>query len=107
MSVSVNPTVEEREASSTQHAPLYSLVLLDDDDHSYAYVVHLLGAVFGYSKEKAFALACLVDTAGRVIVETDGHEQVLRHQRQIHAFGADPLIPRCAGSMSAVIEPAP
>ena len=26
---------------------------------------------------------------------------------QIHAFGPDPLIPRCQGSMSAEIEPAP
>ena len=93
-------------AAEPQHAPLYHLVLLDDDDHTYAYVVEMLGKVFGYGREKAFALACLVDGHGRVVVETAGHEQVTRHQSQIHAFGPDHRISRCKGSMSAVVEEA-
>jgi ATP-dependent Clp protease adaptor protein ClpS len=86
--------------------PLYHLILLDDNDHTYEYVVELLGHVFGYGKEKAFALACVVDSQGRAVLETAEHERVLRDQGKIHAYGADPRIPRCAGSMSAVIEPA-
>lgn len=86
--------------------PLYHLVLLDDNDHTYGYVVELLGHVFGYSTEKAFALACVVDSEGRAIVETAERKKVLRDQHRIHAYGADPRIPRCAGSMSAILEPA-
>jgi ATP-dependent Clp protease adaptor protein ClpS len=86
--------------------PLFHLVLLDDDDHSYAYVIDLLGHVLGYGREKAYALACVVDSQGRAIVETASHTQVTRHQRQIHAFGADPRMEVSKGSMSAVIEPA-
>lgn len=97
----------EEPAEAPQHEPLYHLVLLDDDDHTYAYVIELLGRVFGYDREKAYALACIVDGEGRVTVETASHEQVTRHQAQIHAFGADPRIPRCKGSMSAIVEEAP
>ncbi len=96
-----------RAAEQTALEPLYHLILLDDNDHSYEYVVELLGHVFGYAPPKAFALACVVDGEGRAIVETASKDQVTRHQERIHAFGADPRIPRCAGSMSAVIEPAP
>ncbi len=95
--------LEEPEAAL---APLYHLVLLDDDDHTYAYVVEMLGRLFGYGREKAFALASIVDNEGRVVVETAGHEQVTRHQEQVHAYGADPRIAHCKGSMSAIVEEA-
>lgn len=106
---SAQTDVRELERTHEQAAlePLYHLVLLDDNDHTYEYVVELLGRVLGYAREKAFALACVVDSEGRAIVETASRTQVTRHQERIHAFGADPRIPRCAGSMSAVIEPAP
>ncbi len=94
--------VEIRESPSL--APVFHLVLLDDDDHTYEYVVEMLGKIFGYAVEKAFALACAVDSTGRAIVETGGREQVTRHQHQIHSYGADRRIPRCKGSMSAVVE---
>jgi ATP-dependent Clp protease adaptor protein ClpS len=101
------PGTVRRIEDTPQHAPRYHLVLLDDDDHTYDYVVDLLGHVFGYGREKAFALACVVDSQGRAIVETADEDTVLRHQRRIHAFGADPRIARCRGSMSAIVEPAP
>jgi ATP-dependent Clp protease adaptor protein ClpS len=101
------PDVHEQTHDATRLEPLYHLVLLDDSDHSYAYVVFMLGKLFGYSHEKGWAIACVVDSTGRAIVETAGHDLVTRHQRQIHAFGPDPSIPHCKGSMSAVVEPAP
>jgi ATP-dependent Clp protease adaptor protein ClpS len=98
---------ETRESADTSLAPLYHLILLDDNEHTYDYVIEMLGAIFGYGPEKAFALARLVDTTGRVIVETAPHERVVEHQRRIHNYGADPRLPHSQGSMSAVIEPAP
>lgn len=85
-------------------ARLYHLVLLDDDDHSYHYVIEMLGRILGYESEKAYALACIVDSEGRVTIETGDHERLTRHQEQIHAYGPDPRIPHCKGSMSAVVE---
>ena len=86
--------------------PLYHLVLLDDDHHTYAYVIEMLGKVFGYGREKAFVLARMVDVEGRVVVETDAHERVTRDQRKIHGYGPDHRIAASKGSMSAVVEPA-
>ena len=93
-------------SAGVEREPLYHLFLLDDDQHSYAYVVEMLGAVLGYGPEKAFVLARIVDTEGRVIVETGAHGRVMEHQRQIHAYGADPRVGTSLGSMSAVVEPA-
>jgi len=86
--------------------PMYHLVLLDDDHHTYQYVVVMLGAVFGYTVEKAFAIACVVDSAGQAILMTGAEDEVRRKQEQVHAFGADPFLEHCKGSMSAIIEPA-
>lgn len=100
------PSIEERTETGSELAPRYHLILLDDNEHTYDYVIDLLARVFGYAKEKAFALARLVDTQGQVIVETGDYDRVSLHQQQIHSFGPDRRIPHCKGSMSAVIEPA-
>ena len=95
--------IEEPDAAL---APLYHLILLDDDAHTYEYVIEMLAAIFGYGRDKAFALAAIVDNTGRVVVETASHEQVTGHQHRIHAYGADPRLPQSKGSMSAIIEEA-
>jgi ATP-dependent Clp protease adaptor protein ClpS len=100
----IRPGTVRRSERAPAYAPMYHLVLLDDNDHTYEYVVEMLGAIFGYDREKAFAIACVVDSQGRAIVETADEDTVLRHQRQIHAYGADPRSSRCLGSMSAIIE---
>ena len=89
-----------------QPLPPYHVVLLDDDDHSYAYVIEMLGSLFGHPKEAAFKLAEQVDTAGRVIVCTTHKEKAELKRDQIHAFGKDVRMATSAGSMSAPIEPA-
>ncbi len=87
--------------------PPYNVVLLDDDDHTYDYVVRMLGDLFGYSREKAFRMACEVDESGRVVALTTTKEHAELKRDQIHAYGADRLLARSKGSMRAVIEPAP
>jgi ATP-dependent Clp protease adaptor protein ClpS len=92
--------------NQTKKLPPYHVVLLNDDDHSYAYVIDMLGKLFGYSAEKAFTMADKVDHEGRVIVYTTHKELAELKRDQIHAFGGDVRIARSKGSMSAVIEPA-
>jgi len=86
--------------------PPYHVVLLDDDDHSYEYVIQMLAQLFGHSLETAFRMAVEVDSMGRVIVYTTHKEQAELKRDQIESYGADPAIPRCKGSMSALIEAA-
>src|SRR4051794_19687489 len=99
------PKVRPEERVKRQ--PPYNVVLLNDDDHTYEYVITMLQQLFGYPREKGYQLAREVDTTGRVIVLTTTKEHAELKRDQIHAFGADPLSSRkCDGSMSAVIEPA-
>ena len=96
----------EETRQRTEGLPPYNVVLLDDDDHSYEYVILMLKKIFGHSIEKGYELAQEVDAMGRVIVATTNLEQAELKRDQIQAFGPDPLIPRCKGSMSATVEPA-
>ena len=96
----------EKERQKTEGLPPYNVVLLDDDDHSYEYVIYMLKKVFGHPPEKGYRMALEVDSKGRVVVATTNLEQAELKRDQVHAFGPDPLIPRCKGSMSATIEPA-
>ncbi len=100
------PEIVEQPATDEQLEPPHHLVLLDDDSHTYQYVILMLGQLFGYSAEKGFSIACVVDSQGRAIVMTAGKDECRLKQDQIHAFGADPLMENCVGSMSAVVEPA-
>jgi len=90
----------------TKRQPPYNVVLLDDDDHTYEYVIEMLKAIFGYPPEKGYLLAKEVDTTGRVIVLTTSFEHAELKRDQIHAYGKDRLLERSAGSMTAFIEPA-
>lgn len=91
----------------TKRQPPYNVVLLDDDDHTFEYVIIMLHQLFGYPPEKGFQLAEEVHTQGRVIVLTTTREHAELKQEQIHAFGPDPFSSKeCAGSMTAIIEPA-
>ena len=99
------PRHREETRRKTEGLPPYNVVLLDDEDHSYEYVIFMLKAIFGHPPEKGYELAKEVDSTGRVIVATTNLEQAELKRDQIHAFGPDPLIPRCKGSMSATVEP--
>src|SRR3954449_2289381 len=96
-----------REENKTRRQPPYNVVLLDDDDHTFEYVITMLQQLFGYPREKGYQMAVEVHTTGRVILLTTTKEHAELKQDQIHAFGPDPLSSRnCAGSMTAIIEPA-
>jgi ATP-dependent Clp protease adaptor protein ClpS len=104
----VSPTVTpSRETSDQQDfTPLYHVVLLDDDDHTYDYVIEMLEKLFIFSREKAFRHAVEVDTCGRTVLLTLPLPEAEFARDQIHAYGPDWRMERSRGSMSAVIEPA-
>lgn len=102
----VEPSAAEPQQAS-RLAPRYHVVLLDDEEHTYEYVIEMLGRLFGYSVQRGYQLACEVDTSGRAILDTTTLERAELKRDQIHAYGADWRILSCKGSMSAVIEPAP
>jgi ATP-dependent Clp protease adaptor protein ClpS len=100
------PRTVQKSKDKVRHQPPYHVVLLDDDDHTYDYVIRMLRSLFGHTEERAYQLAKEVDSSGRVIVDTTTKERAELKRDQIHAFGPDPMSKRSAGSMSATIEPA-
>ena len=83
----------------------WHVVLLDDDHHTYEYVIEMLGVLFGYTIDKAYQMACEVDEKKRVIVWT-GHLEIAElKQEQIHQYGPDWRM-TSDGSMSARLEQA-
>ncbi|NIW80235.1 MAG: ATP-dependent Clp protease adaptor ClpS [Calditrichae bacterium] len=98
------PQIEEEDQYQVANIPQYNVVLLDDDDHTYEYVIEMLHQIFGHSRAAAYQMACIVDTEGRVIVCTTSKERAELKQQQIHAYGPDWRLPYSDGSMSAVIE---
>lgn len=90
--------------SKTRILPLWNVVLLDDNDHSYDYVIEMLQSVFGHNPTLAFKMAVEVDTSGRVVVFTGPLEHAETKRDRIHNFGSDHRIQRSKGSMSAILE---
>jgi ATP-dependent Clp protease adaptor protein ClpS len=97
---------DTNEEQKTRRQPPYNVVLLNDDDHTFEYVIEMLKALFGHPVETGYQLAKMVDTKGRAIVCTTSLERAELKRDQIHAYGPDPRIPRCKGSMSAELEAA-
>src|SRR5215471_10031291 len=64
------PATEEK----TKRQPPYNVVLLDDDDHTFEYVITMLQQLFGYPREKGFQMANEVHNTGRCIVLTTTKE---------------------------------
>lgn len=96
---------QARKARKPKRQPRYHVVLWDDDDHSYAYVIGMMRKLFGHDYSSGQRIAETVDRHGKAVCLTTTLEHAELKRDQIHSFGRDDLIPRCAGSMTASIEP--
>jgi ATP-dependent Clp protease adaptor protein ClpS len=102
----IETDTETGETTDRRNERLFNVVLLDDDDHTYEYVVEMLCSTFFMSPSQAFDHAVEVDSSGRTIVLTCDRDAAEFGRQQIHNYGADPRMPRSKGSMSAIVEPA-
>lgn len=110
-SVQTKPATPRTAASpkdrpEVEHPVPWNVVLIDDDEHTYEYVIRMMQELFGHPIEKAIAIAKAVDTQGRAVCLTTHKEHAEFKRDQILAFGPDRYIAGCKGSMTAVIEPA-
>lgn len=101
---SVLPEIED--ATEDRLEPPYSVILLNDDDHTYDYVVEMLQKIFGFSEARALSHAVEVDTQGTTLLLTCPLEEAEQKRDFIHAYGPDWRLPQSLGSMAAVVEPA-
>ena len=105
MPKTVSPPEVEKETVE-QLTPLYNVVLLDDNEHTYDYVIEMLQNLFMMSAPDAYMHAVEVDEIGRTIVITCGLSEAEFGRDQILAYGPDWRMEKSKGSMKAIIEPA-
>jgi Zn-dependent protease/ATP-dependent Clp protease adapter protein ClpS len=81
------------------------VVLINDTDHTYEYVIRMLEDVFGYSPAHGARLARKVDADGRAIIATTSRREAEALLDRILAYGPDPLLRRSKSSIQAVLRP--
>ena len=100
------PQPRTRTKPVPRELPPYHVVLLDDNDHTYDYVIDMLQSLFAHSAEQSMLLAREVDKSGRAIVCTTHKERAELKRDQIVGYGCDFRISSSKNSMRAVIQPA-
>jgi ATP-dependent Clp protease adaptor protein ClpS len=97
--LSVLPAEDDHEPPDTH------VVLINDSDHTYQYVIQMLEDVFGYSPAQGAQLARQVDSEGQVVLATTSRSRAEALKNRIHAYGPDPLLRQSKSSMRAFLEP--
>ena len=104
-------TPEKRRAREPVRAkpqPPYAVVLWNDDDHTFDYVIEMLQKVCGHSIEQAFLLAKTVHEEGRASVWTGSKEVAELKCDQIKGFGPDVYASKSVTfPIGCTIEPMP
>jgi len=82
-------TARPEPVNKTKRQPRYAVVVLNDDLHSFDYVILALARIFGYSLETGFEYATKIHTEGRAIVWTGALEVAELKRDQLRGFGPD------------------
>jgi ATP-dependent Clp protease adaptor protein ClpS len=105
MSEKTSPETTTEEVATLE--PLYNLILFNDDDHTYEYVIFMLGDLFGIGILRAKKIAYEVDYLGESVVKTCPREEAVAGRNAIQRYGPDPFLQKSHASMRAAIQPAP
>lgn len=83
------PPREKPADRKPKRLPPYAVVVLNDDRHTFEYVIRTFQKVFGYTSQKCFVLALTIHTAGRAVVWTGPKEVAELKRDQIVGAGPD------------------
>jgi ATP-dependent Clp protease adaptor protein ClpS len=100
------PRKRPAQATETRREPPYNVIILNDEDHTFEYVIELLSKLFRHPLERARQLTWEVHSRGRAIVFTTHRELAELKRDQVLAYGPDPRLSRSKGPIGCVIEPA-
>jgi ATP-dependent Clp protease adaptor protein ClpS len=94
-----------QEKDKSKKEPRYNVILWNDEEHSYEFVIVMLKVLFGYPPEQGLRLAREVDTQGRAIIWTAGLGDAEIKRDLVLGFGADPTMPGISkGPLAASLE---
>lgn len=101
------PRTKREGGTATRREPPYNVILLNDEDHTFEYVIELLVKLFRHPLQRAEHLTLEVHTRGRAIVFTTHKELAELKRDQVLSYGPDPRLARSQGPIGCYIEPAP
>jgi ATP-dependent Clp protease adaptor protein ClpS len=105
--VVVRTKTRPEERVRTRRQPPYQVVLLNDDYHSFEFVVGVLCKALGYAPERAFQLMLQAHQTGRAIVWVGAKEVAELKVDQIRTFHETRTDMPSLGPLDCYIEPAP
>jgi len=103
-SVVVQPEVVEE--TKTRRLPPYNVVILNDEEHTFEYVIDLLIKLFAHALPVAEKLTWEIHNRGRAVVYTTHKEKAELKREQVVTYGADPRMSSSKGPLGCYIEPA-
>ena len=96
----------EQEAVKTRLLPPYNVILENDDDHSFDFVIEVVRKALGYSHEHAVQLTMEAHNKGRAVVWTGPKEVAELKAEQMQSFHETRYDGRQLGPLGVTIEPA-
>jgi ATP-dependent Clp protease adaptor protein ClpS len=84
-----SPPQEKNSSRKPKKLPPYAVVVLNDDLHTFQYVIETFRKVFGYPTFKCFRLATSIHLQGRTIVWSGSKEVAELKRDQIRSAGPD------------------
>jgi ATP-dependent Clp protease adaptor protein ClpS len=94
-------------STQSRRQPPYNVVIMNDEEHTFEYVIDLLVKLFRHSLPTAEGLTWRIHSAGRAIVYTTHKEKAELKRDQVLGWGPDPRMSISKGPLGCYIEPAP
>jgi len=105
----VEPETETDESTEkkTKRQPPYNVIIVNDEEHTFEYVIELLTKIFRHPVRTAEELTWKIHTTGRSIVFTTHKELAELKREQVVSYGPDHRLRASKSSLNCYIEPAP
>lgn len=101
------PKSEPTGETAKRFLPPYNVIVLNDEEHTFDYVIELLCKIFGHALDTAKHLTWTIHTTGAAVVYTTHKEKAELKRDQVLAYGADPRMSISKGPLRCYIEPSP
>jgi len=105
--VTTRPRADTDQATQTRRQPPYNVVILNDEEHTFEYVIDLLTKCFRHSLPASEELTWRIHSSGRAVVYTTHKEKAELKRDQVLNWGPDPRMSISKGPLGCYIEPVP
>ncbi len=93
-------------STTTRKLPPFNVVILNDEEHTFDYVIDILMQLFAHPSPVAEALTFKIHTHGKAVVYTTHKEKAELKREQVLSCGADPRMSISKGPLGCYIEAA-